>query len=134
LRNVLQNIAQRAKETQHVSKQFEFESGSRSDLFNSVMTEKEEMFEVISKDRAKVKYTRSVEDIILRKQGAQAPHAKRIILEWFDPLRSSIRAKQHDVISGKIQLPKKLFTSLTADKLAILTIHDVFSTLLLEKV
>ncbi len=136
MRSVLQMIEQRAKQTKSYEKQQKMETNSTEPAgHDSKFESKERYFEELVKTRAKKRYTTTVDDIIHRKQGAQAPPAKKIIIDFIDPLRAHLKQKQHDVLAGKSdEYPKKIFTAISADKMAVLTTHEVFSAVLMEKV
>eukprot|EP01080_Neovahlkampfia_damariscottae_P006715 gene6715-10880_t len=87
------------------------------------------------------KYRILVKDATERGEGVNLPPAKKIVLEWFEPLKEEIKSFQKKAHLQDMGEPQGHFlhvsnyiTLLDADKLAILTIHELLGSTLKEKV
>jgi len=82
-----------------------------------------------------------LKDATDRKEGSVLPPAKKIVLEWFEPIKEEIKLFQKKAHlqedtkgQGHFLHVSSYITLLDADKLAILTIHELLGSTLKEKV
>ena len=133
----------------HIQKKFEqfmSDMGEQNDEVKLLLKQKE--LETRSMDIAKERYRKDLKSATNRNQGACLPPAKKILLEWYEPLTKLIREKQDEVnFSAKkknnatdpangtvdhFSIPLHI-TSISAEKLAIITLHELLASCLRER-
>ncbi|KAG2389538.1 hypothetical protein C9374_014098 [Naegleria lovaniensis] len=110
--------------------------------------------ETRSMDIAKERYRKDLRSANNRNQGSCLPPAKKIMLEWYEPLTKLIKEKQDEVNFSSVSKKKSLvakvdesstqssqqnfaiplcLTSVSAEKLAIISLHEILSSCLRER-
>ncbi|EFC38178.1 predicted protein [Naegleria gruberi] len=128
--------------------QFIGEIGQQIDEVKLLLKQKE--LETRSMDIAKARYRKDLKSATSRNQSACLPPAKKIMLEWYEPLTKIIREKQDEVnfscskkkssstntttttSQDNFAIPLYL-TSISAEKLAIITLHELLASCLKER-
>ncbi|KAF0979842.1 hypothetical protein FDP41_000995 [Naegleria fowleri] len=131
--------------------QFIMNMSPRDEDVKLLLQQKE--LETRSMDIAKERYRKDLRSANKRNQGSSLPPAKKIMLEWYEPLTKLIKEKQDEVnfssFSKKKPAPAKdeessaqnqhnfaiplCLTSVSAEKLAIISLHEVLSSCLRER-